>query len=138
MNRTENDERDLLREFINPGNIEKAPEGFTEKVMSEITLQTCNKIIENRHSKYIVPFVAAGITATLTVAAILAKSNSLLKPEFKLPATIDINLPAIDFSKYLNFSLPSIIGYIFIGMLLLGIFDKGLFNLFHHRRELNH
>jgi hypothetical protein len=134
MNKNGNPERDQLREFIKPDHIENAPEGFTEKVMSEISLETCNKASVSHPTGYIVPIVAAVIITVLTIAAIFINSGDT---SFKLPWTLDISLPAINFNKFLNFSLPAVIGYIIIGMLLLGVFDKVLFSLFHHGKRAN-
>ena len=40
MNNQEKYKEDLLRQYINPEKIEKAPEGFTSKVMTRIQLET--------------------------------------------------------------------------------------------------
>ena len=48
MNKKEQYEEDLLRKFINPERIEKAPEGFTSKTLARIQIEAQSSGVEKR------------------------------------------------------------------------------------------
>lgn len=134
MNSQGNFKDDRLGEFIYPERIEKAPEGFTSKVMTRIHLESVPlKHEEKLRNRNLVPYISVAVTLLLIVATFLIptdKSDSLsliLLEQFK---NLKITLPAIDMSSYFSFSLPSIIIYVFIGILILSLFDIALSGIF--------
>ena len=73
MNKKEmNDEEDLLRKFLSPERIERAPEGFTTKTLTRIQIETqSSKVKKGFFIKNRVPLISAAITAGLILIAIL-------------------------------------------------------------------
>jgi amino acid transporter len=126
---------DLLKEYFNTSVIENAPAGFTEKILTMVSLES--KPARRRkklHSGYAVPLISVTVTLILTITALLlpAAGNEFqgmpwlkLVKNIKLPA-LDLNLDTI-----LNFSVPDYLPYLFLCILVLTIFDRGLSILFH-------
>ncbi len=77
MNKKEQYEEDLLRKFINPERIEKAPEGFTSKTLARIQIEAQSTglkkgfFLKNR-----LPLISAAITAGFIIIAILIPSGN--------------------------------------------------------------
>lgn len=128
MRREEDFRRDVLKEYLDHSKIEKAPEGFTSKVMSHIYMQA--KPVRHEKRSF-VPLVYAGITGLLILAAFLLPEGSLKFPEFALPDKFRITFPQIGE----GLKITPLMIYITGAAILLFIFDSGLKNLF--RRENN-
>jgi hypothetical protein len=118
---------DLLRKFLNPERIEKAPEGFTSKTLTRIQIETQSAKMNNGFFvKNRVPIVSAATTAGLIIAAIIipaGETESVGSTIWKYLQDLEFTLP--------NLSLPGWVSYIMIGIFLLGLFDRALFGLFH-------
>jgi len=127
MNKQEMNDDDLLRKFLNPERIEKAPEGFTSKTLTRIQIETQSaKMNKGFFIKNRVPIVSAATTAGLIIAAIIipaGKTESVGSTIWKYLQDLEFTLP--------NLSLPGWVSYIMIGIFLLGLFDRALFGLFH-------
>lgn len=127
MNKQEMNDDDLLRKFLNPERIEKAPEGFTSKTLTRIQIETLSaKMNKGFFVKNRVPIVSAATTAGLIIAAIIipaGKTESVGSTIWKYLQDLEFTLP--------NLSLPGWVSYIMIGIFLLGLFDRALFGLFH-------
>jgi hypothetical protein len=137
MNKHENN-NDPLSAFINHEMIEKAPEGFTSKVMTMIQLEPKN--IQNSHLKRersIVPWVFAGVIIMLVISSfLLPKNNDLFSlPVLGILKRLDITLPSFDISKLDLITLPGWVPYIIAGILILSVFDRALYGLFHRREK---
>ncbi|MCX6259740.1 MAG: hypothetical protein NTY95_02740 [Bacteroidia bacterium] len=127
MNNQEMNDDDLLRKFLNPERIEKAPEGFTSKTLTRIQIETQSaKVNKGFFVKNRVPIISAATTAGLIIAAIIipaGESESVGSTIWKYLQDLEFTLP--------NLSLPGWVSYIMIGIFLLGFFDRALFGLFH-------
>jgi hypothetical protein len=127
MNKQEMNDDDLLRKFLNPERIEKAPEGFTSKTLTRIQIETQSaKMNKGFFIKNRVPIVSAATTAGLIIAAIIipaGETESVGSTIWKYLQDLEFTLP--------NLSLPGWVSYIMIGIFLLGLFDRALFGLFH-------
>lgn len=127
--------RDLLREYIAPGKIEKAPDGFTSKVMAGIHLDTQHLIsARNAPRKDLVPIISVGITCLLLGLTFLIpadKSDSLTLHVLNLLKNIKTALPEINLSSISNLTLPSVSMYALLGIFVLAAFDKALYVIFH-------
>jgi hypothetical protein len=127
MNKQEMNDDDLLRKFLNPERIEKAPEGFTSKTLTRIQIETQSAKMNNGFFvKNRVPIVSAATTAGLIIAAIIipaGETESVGSTIWKYLQDLEFTLP--------NLSLPGWVSYIMIGIFLLGLFDRALFGLFH-------
>jgi hypothetical protein len=135
MNSKGNIENDILGKYINPEKIEKAPEGFTEKIMIRIQVEKSPAGVRYKvRANVMVPVISVIIALVFIVLAVFYSSPSdnqvitgiaALFHNFKIPS---IELPAIK-----PLSLPSVVVYISVGFLFLSLFDRALNRLFHRR-----
>jgi hypothetical protein len=139
MNKQEKYKEDILRQYINPERIEKAPEGFTSKVMTRIQIEAGPlKAAAGLRNRNFVPVISTAITILLILAAFFipgSETDSLALPVVKLIKNIKVSLPEINLTSIFSFNLPSLLIYVFIGILILTLFDSALNVLFHRREE---
>jgi hypothetical protein len=139
MNKSEEFNEDILGRYINPEKIEKAPLGFTERILTRIQAEKVPFADRNSSIKnYKVPIISGLITVSLIISAILASSTgsdsaifSVLKPF----SDIRIALSEINFEKFTDFTLPGWMIYIALGIFMLSIFDLALNIIFHRERK---
>jgi hypothetical protein len=142
MNNLEENNEDLLRHYINPGQIEKAPEGFTLKVMSIIRMERVPLRLTSRiRSRNLVPVISIIVTILLIMSALFlseSNSDSFVNPVVNLIKNIKVTLPEIDFSHIFSFSFSASLIYILSGILILTLFDRILILFFHrdNKQEL--
>lgn len=117
---------DILRQYIDPENIRKAPEGFSSKVMSHIYLEAKPVRAEN---KVIIPVISVAVFLILTTAALFVTESSLTLPELNWP--VDFNFSFPDISSKIR--VPQIVLYLIGGIALITILDSVLISVF--RRE---
>lgn len=138
MNNQEKHTEDILRQYIDPEMIEKAPEGFTLKVMSRIQFEKQPMMVtQSFWRKNIVPLVSSAVVILLIVAAFLLpgnESDSMSLPVLKLLKKIQSSLPGINFSSVFRPTLPSILMYVIIGIFVLTLFDSALYRIFHREK----
>jgi hypothetical protein len=139
MNKSEKSDKDILDRYIKPEKIEKAPEGFTEKLMTRIQLEEVSySVIGLSFKKIKVPIISVLITATLTVSAILGPApdkDSVIFPILKPLSDLRINFPEIDFNILKGIVLPGWMIYVAIGIFMLAIFDRVLNRFFQRDRK---
>jgi hypothetical protein len=137
MIKEENNQEDLLRHYLSPEKIERAPEGFTSKVMTRIQMESLPVESVNRfRNKYLVPVISTVITFLLIAAAFLThgiESDPLTSPLAEFIKDMKISFPEINISSIFTTNLPSLLIYVFIGILMLSLFDRALSRLFHRR-----
>lgn len=135
MNNQEKYKEDLLRQYITPESIEKAPEGFTSKVVTRIRIRSGSSIVAGRlWGKSPVVIISSAVTLILLAIAFLipaSQPDSLAVPVLKLLKNMKLSLPELNMSSILSLTLPSIIMYVFIGILILTLFDRALHRIFH-------
>ena len=135
MNTQQGYENDPMREHLIPEMAEKAPAGFTGKVMTIVSLEAKPvKIRENLLKRTFVPLISVTVTLILTGIVLLLPENSndfSGAPWMKILK--DINLPAfnINLDSLITFAVPGYLPYLFVCILFLTIIDKGLNGLFH-------
>jgi len=138
MNNREKYNDGNLRQYISPENIEKAPEGFTSKVMTRIKTETIPLAVSGKSQKRnLVPVIYAAVTLFLLAAACLipvSESDSMTITAFRLLAIIKSSLPELNLSSIFRLTLPSIMMYVFIGILVLTLFDRALYRIFHREK----
>jgi len=138
MNTQQEYKNDPVREHLIPEMAEKAPAGFTGRVMTIVSLEGKPVTIrENLLKRIFVPLVSVTVTLILTGIVLLLPANSndfADAPWMKIIK--DINLPAfnINLDSLISFAVPGYLPYLFICILFLTIFDKGLNGLFHKGR----
>jgi hypothetical protein len=126
---------DFLRKYIIPERSEKAPEGFTSKIMTRVQLET--KLVEKAHSKNFVPLISAVVTLLLIAAAFLipgSQNGKLFDTATSLINNINIQFPSVDLSSVFSLTLPSITLYVVIGIFVLTLFDKALQGIFRKEK----
>ena len=138
MNNQEEFKEDLLRHYITSERIEKAPEGFTSKVMARVQVDTLPLMVaEKSRKKNLVPYISSVVTILLIASAILipgSQSDSLVNPVLSLIKNIKFSVPEINLSSIFQLTLPSVLMYVFIGILILSLFDRALYGIFHREK----
>lgn len=131
-------EKDLLKRYINRESIEKAPEGFSEKVMGRIQAEKAPVAATRTSlSRILVPAIYVMITLCLILAAVIftAPSDSLVFSGInKFFSSIDLKMPEMAVSTIPALSIPAIIVYVSVGFFLLTLFDGALNRLFRRGR----
>jgi hypothetical protein len=139
MNKQDQYDEDLLRKFINPERIEKAPEGFTSKTLTRIQIEAqAAEVKRGFFIKNRVPLISAVITIGLIIAAIMVPTNendSVGSAIWKYFQSIEFTLPGINNTYFQNLNMPSWISFAIIGIFVLGFFDRALFGIFHKERK---
>ncbi len=135
MDKHEKQTEDLLSHYINPEKIEKAPEGFTSKVMSvieteKITLRTAEK----NKKRSLVPYIFALFIFLLTILTFflpVSKNHVISITIMEFFEGIKVKMPVVDFGNIFSIDLPSALMYGLIGILLLSFLDRALYRAFH-------
>jgi hypothetical protein len=139
MNKQNKNDEDLLRTFLNPERIEKAPEGFTSKTLTRIQIESQTEKLRNGYfAKNRVPIISALITAGLIIAAIVipaSETDSVGSTIWKFFLDLEFSLPRINNTYFEKMNLPVWIIYAFMALLLLAFFDKALFGVFHKEKK---
>jgi hypothetical protein len=136
MNNQEKYIEDNLKKYIGSEMREKAPEGFTSKVMTRVQMVPVpgkpDRVILNRS---LVPYITVAVSLILIFAAFLLQGRgstyeipSLLTNLFK---PVNLTLPKVDLSTLFRIKFPEFMVYMFLGIFVLLIFDIGLNRLFH-------
>jgi hypothetical protein len=128
--------KDPLHQYMNPEMGEKAPEGFSSNVMTRIQMESApRRSVTFITRRNIVPSVSVVLTLILIISAFLLPVNNnpgiLQASEFLNGLTL--TFPSIDFPGGFFKGIPSWVPYLFIGFLLLSIFDRALYGIFHRR-----
>lgn len=135
MDKTKNKGIDPLEEFINPARLEKAPRGFTDKVMSAIVAEPVPYLRKKKNEiSRIVPFAVLLLMAVLAIIASVtgSRSESVLASEaHKLFQ--NIKFPVFGSESLPGFTLPAVAIYITLGIFILGLLDLALRKLFQRR-----
>lgn len=129
MNKSEKYKDDPLGRFLSSSYEEKAPDGFTLNVMTRIRLET----IPVRRTRNPAPLIYGIFIVLLIVVAISIPGNpsdSLLNPVLGVFKNAKSLLPQINFSAFFQFSLPAVIIYAMIGLLILTFFDRAIRGVF--------
>jgi hypothetical protein len=138
MNNQDEFKDDLLRQYITSERIEKAPEGFTSKVMARVHVDTLPIMVaEKSRKKNMVPFISSVVTILLIASAVLipgSQSDSFINPVLSFIKNIKFSVPEINLSSIFRLTLPSVLMYVFIGILILSLFDRALYGIFHREK----
>jgi len=138
MNKKGKYEEDLLKKYINPERIEMAPEGFTSKVMTRIQMENASdKVSVWSVKKNLIPVISIAVTLILLAAAFLipgSQADSLTPVVLKLIKNIKPLLPELSVSSIFRLTLPSVMMYVLIGILVLSVFDRALHGIFHREK----
>lgn len=133
MNKKTKNSDDILNGYIKPELIEKAPDGFTARVMRSVQFEP----IPLKNTRNLVPVISGMVTILLILTAFLIPGNDSgtpLIPAVNLLKHIKGTMPSFSLNSIFNFSFPALVVYIFIGILILTLFDRAL-NIFFHQRD---
>jgi len=137
MDSSERDDR-LMKYIVSDTRL-KAPDGFTEKVMTRVTLERVS-----RATQYESPFKARLVLISLTVAVLLVilsqlpvnlESRYLSTSMFAFLGNLGSIIPDPDLSRISGLSIPPVYLYIAVTIPLLMIFDRFLSSFFRRRIE---
>jgi hypothetical protein len=135
MNKQEKYDDDLLRRFLNPGKIEKAPEGFSSKTLARIQIEAQSlKVTKGFLSRNRVPLISAAFTALLIAAAAIIPANeaeSVGSTLWKYLVDLEFTLPVISSTFFEKVNFPGWIKYAALIFFLLAFLDRALFKIFH-------
>ena len=138
MNNQEKHTDDLLSKYITSERIEKAPDGFTSKVMTLVRLEKSHLVSEQRSwKKNLVPVLSIVVTVLLIVSAYLipsGKTDPISNPVLSLIKNLKLSFPDVNISSVFRFSLPSVMMYAIVGIIILTVFDRALFRVFHREK----
>jgi hypothetical protein len=138
MNNQERYKEDLLRQYIDPEMTEEAPNGFTSKIMTQIQLESRpSPVTPKPGEKSFVPLISASVTVLLIAAAFLIpgnESDSFTSPFLNLFKNLRLSVPEIDLSSIFRLTLPSVMMYVLLGILILTVFDSALYRIFHREK----
>ena len=143
MSRQDHNEDDILRGYINPGMIEKAPDSLTSRIMEKIESEAVPSYsIRSLLSRHRVPVISFIVTASLVAAALLLPggaanpaANPGANPFFNILGSIAALFSDIRISPLPQLNLPEWTIYAFIGVLLLALFDKALTGIFYRHNR---
>lgn len=138
MNKQEKYLNDPLRHYINPEGIDKAPEGFTERLMINIRSEPLPRNAQLKLSGIShVPFISTAVVLALVLAVFLFPGNPgdvSAIPGVDIFNNIKISLPSIELTDIFTFHLPATLSYVFAGIIILTLLDRFL-GLFFHREK---
>jgi hypothetical protein len=135
MKTSQEKKEDLLKEFMNPEGIRKAPEGFTSRVMDRIHMETVPVSVDEGTGRLkLVPVISVSVIILLVATALLLPGKSVASasgPVSDLIGKIYLHLPSISISSYIKLSTPETLVYISVAVFMLTFFDRVLNLLFH-------
>jgi hypothetical protein len=129
-------DKDLLKEFISPEMSGKAPDGFTNRVMTRVMLEkevNRKTVLLNR---FRIPIMVGLISSVLIASTAIFSSpseNPWLKTASDAMEKITFKMPQLSDGILTSGNIPVIIIYTSIALFLLSLFDLGLKNLFHRK-----
>jgi len=138
MNNQEKYNDDILRQYINPERIEKAPEGFTSKVMTRIQIEKVPlRAAGMSQKKNLVPVISTAVIILLLATAFFIPGKEvdpLAHPVATFFNNIKVSLPEFNLSSIVRLNLPLVIRYVIIGIVILTLFDRALYGIFHREK----
>jgi hypothetical protein len=139
MNTQQEYKDDPIKRYFDPGMVEKAPTGFTEKVMSRVSLEAqMMKAGNRRRKKSYVPAISLTVILILTVAAFALPSSGHefeSVPWMKMLHNIEFPVLKINLDSLLRFKLPGYLPYLVISILFLSILDRALSGMFNREKK---
>ena len=131
-------EEDILKDYIDPQRIERAPEGFALKTMARIRIEEGASPVKNRiRIPNLIPLITVLVGAILTASVVLApeKNTGSLFSRFAEKLGVDsLAFPLADIDLLPSLNIPSLVLYVTTGIIILALFD-GLLSVFFHRQR---
>jgi hypothetical protein len=138
MKRDQEFNDEFLREHFKTEMFEKAPDGFTERVMNMVNMEAASiKVTKKHRTRSLVPLVSLVIMVILIVVTLFfpaSETNPGSITWMKLAGYINLT-SKIDLDNLFRFSLPGYLPYLIISIFFLSIFDVVLNGLFHREKK---
>jgi hypothetical protein len=136
MKITDEREKDLHGRFMNPESIEKAPEGFTDNIMSAVRV---GSLPVGRKKKItavnVVPIAVLAIMLVLVIISALSGTDDKSFAGNEISKVFqNIALPRLKAPELPGLNLPGLAIYISLGIFVLWIFDLFLGKIFYRRQ----
>ena len=130
---------DFLKLYMNTDLAEKAPEGFTVKIMTRIQLETGSfKDPVRSLFERTIPVISSIIIFILVMASVFLSSNDMDKPESffnNMSQSLNFSLPNLDLTDHFKLNLPSWFPWLLGVIVILSLFDRALLIFFHKREK---
>lgn len=137
MNSHEENTNDVLKQYLRPGKVEMAPEGFTGKVLDSLPKNLYAKPTEHRAvQRNYVPIVAVAVIIFLVFLAVILpgkETSSVTVGILKIANNMSKAFSHLAVPDIFSTKLPSVLTYIFIGCIILTIVDRALSRIFHRQ-----
>ena len=139
MNTQQEFKDDPIKRYFDPEMIEKVPTGFTEKVMSRVSLEAKTLRAGSRQQgRSYVPAISLAVIIILTGIAFTLPSSGhgfTATPWIKMFHNIEMPVLKINLDSILRLKLPGNLPYLIISILFLTIFDRALSGIFHRYKK---
>ena len=135
MKTNDNIEMDLLKNYLNRESIEEAPEGFTGKVMSAISVERAPSFRKYARIRSIaVPAGVVLLMAALIILAVLTLKSSDGTVEQKVTEILSqLKFPEAKTGIFPAIDIPVILFYISTGIIALGLLDLIMGRYFYRK-----
>lgn len=132
MKNKEGIETDILKQYIDSESIERAPKGFTSRIMSQLLLEP--EPLKQKKNNYI-PVISALVTVVLIMIAVLFPGSSDELPVPDILKNISLSLTEIVKNWFSGFHPPEILLYIVACCIILTILDAALYGFFNKQKK---
>ena len=126
----------MIEKYIIPGMVERAPEGFTQKVMTRVLFEKApnEKVILWKRIRVPVAVLTVAVALIILSVVLLSPSdNAYITGISNVMNGVSLKLPAMNEGLLNNLKIPGIVIYLSVGILFLSLFDFGLNRLFRRR-----
>jgi hypothetical protein len=124
---------DALREYVNPENIEQAPEGFASRVMMNIRMEPAR--LAGKRNR--IPYISSAMIILLVMTAAMMPAKELALPDILSNLNVfgNFQMPAGFSEQISELHIPGIVIYIIAGILFLTAFDGILSSVIFRRKK---
>lgn len=123
-------DEDVLRIYLNPQRIEKAPEDFTASTMKMVEAESKSlRAFTKQIFRINIPVISAAIVLILIVIATLIPEKTSVFDT--ISSNFKFEIFKLELPDSMNFSLPSWIPWLIAVVFVLFLFDKILIRFFH-------
>ncbi len=140
MNKQNINEADKLKKYLKAERIEKAPEGFTYRLMKNIQAEPLPSRRQGiLKPPVIIPVISFSLIVLFLISAFTSSSERTNSPIQKISdylGSLKMPLPEGIFSQpgSINMHMPDIITYLIAAIFMLALFDRAL-SLFFRREK---
>lgn len=138
MNTHQEFKNDPLRRYLRSEIREEAPAGFTEKIMTRVSLEARPvRSAENVWKINSVPVISVAVILVLLTTALLLPSSGYdlsSLPLLKMVQSISLQSYKAELDSLLKIRLPVYIPYLFLCIFFLTVIDRVLNVLFHREK----